>query len=114
MGVGKGHGRHASGMDHPRWNYGKAADSGHGYSRVRVGIDHPLADVNGYCYEHTLVWVAAGRTVPPGYLLHHKNEVPTDNRLENLELLTRAEHNALHNALRGRDELGRFRPKEVS
>ena len=75
--------------------------SSHGYVKVRVGREHPLADPNGYAYEHLLVWVAAGRSRPGhGELLHHRNEDKTDNRIENLELVTRAQHNAIHNARR--------------
>ena len=33
------------------------------------------------------------------YDIHHINEIKTDNRLENLQILTRAEHRALHNTL---------------
>jgi hypothetical protein len=100
-GVGRGNnpaswGNHKSGPDHPRWN-----DDRHltheGHVKVRVGKDHPLADPNGYAYEHLLIWVAAGRPRPgPGELLHHANEVKTDNRLSNLELLTRAAHAREH------------------
>lgn len=33
------------------------------------------------------------------YDVHHINEIKTDNRLENLQILTRSEHRALHNTL---------------
>lgn len=108
----KGHQeRRASASRQHRWNEGKmVATSGH--VKVRVGKEHPLADPNGYAYEHLLVWVSAGRPRPPrGWLLHHKNEVKSDNRLDNLELITRAEHNRLHNAQRGRGADGRLLPK---
>lgn len=83
-----------------------------GYVKVRVGRDHPLADPNGYVYEHLLVWVSAGNPRPPaGWLLHHRDEVKSHNRLSNLELITRSEHNRRHNAERKRDERGRLLPK---
>ena len=36
------------------------------------------------------------------YDVHHINEVKTDNRLENLQILTREEHTALHNTIRSK------------
>ena len=36
------------------------------------------------------------------YDVHHINEIKTDNRLENLQILTREEHSSLHNALRNK------------
>jgi hypothetical protein len=45
---------------------------------------------------HRLVWIAAHGPIPKGYVIHHRNENARDNRLENLELLSRAEHNRLH------------------
>lgn len=87
----------------------------HGYIRVRVGKNHPLADPNGYAYEHLLVWVSAGHPRPPvGWLLHHANECKGDNRLSNLELLTRAEHNRRHNAERKRGPNGRLLMTEAA
>lgn len=84
------------GPDHYRWNDDRLLTQD-GHAKVRVGTDHPLADPNGYAYEHLLVWVAAGRPRPgKGQLLHHVNETKTDNRLSNLELLTRTEHAAEH------------------
>jgi hypothetical protein len=97
------------GADHHRWNAGRML-SEDGYVKVRVGAEHPLADPNGYAYEHLVVWCAAGRPRPAdGETLHHKNEDKTDNRLDNLDVLTRADHNALHIAERGRKTNGQFK-----
>ena len=105
---GRGKGPKAKGSAHYRWNDGRMLNED-GYVKVRVGRDHPLADSNGYAYEHIVVWCAAGRPRPgDGETLHHKNEDKTDNRLDNLELLTRGEHNALHIAERGRRSNGQF------
>lgn len=106
------HGNHRRGSSHYRWN-GEKMLSSEGYKKIRVGVSHPLADPNGYAYEHLLVWCAAGKPRPEnGQLIHHKNEDKLDNRLENLELTTRSEHNAHHNAERGRDSKGRFLPHD--
>ena len=37
--------------------------------------------------------------MPPGFHIHHKNEIRTDNRLENLELVTPYDHVSRHAAL---------------
>lgn len=90
------HGNHRRGSSHYRWNDKKILSS-HGYVKIRVGRIHPLADLNGYAYEHLIVWVAAGMTAPgPCSVLHHRNENKTDNRIENLEVLTRKEHSDTH------------------
>jgi hypothetical protein len=42
-------------------------------------------------------------------VLHHLNEDKTDNRIENLHLMTKSEHNALHLQARPRcPETGRL------
>lgn len=56
---------------------------------------HPRAH-NGYVYQHVLVWERAHGPLPEGKQVHHVNEVRDDNRLENLEALTVAEHRARH------------------
>lgn len=52
---------------------------------------------NRYCYEHHLVWWQAGNILPQaGEVLHHINNNRRDNRLENLELMSVAQHNTEH------------------
>lgn len=102
------HSNHARGEDHSRWNNSRML-SEHGYIKVRVGRDHPLADPNGYAYEHLLVWISAGRRHPAANeLIHHESEDKTDNRLGNLQLVTRSDHGVHHANGRLRSEDGRF------
>ena len=104
------HTNHARGSRHPRWNAGRIIST-EGYVKVRVGVGHPLADPEGYAYEHLVVWVAAGRKLPRAHeLLHHRNGDKADNRLSNLQLKTRAKHSAEHIATQPRDARGRLRP----
>lgn len=105
------HGNHARGHAHYRWNRAKILNR-EGYVKVRVGLGHPLADPNGYVYEHVIVWCAAGNRKPDiASVLHHRNGDRTDNRIENLELMLRSVHNALHTGWRRRDARGRFLPR---
>jgi hypothetical protein len=56
---------------------------------------------NRYIYEHHLVWwLSTGKLVPPGFVLHHKNENKRDNTATNLELKSNGSHTAKHNAER--------------
>ena len=102
------HGNHARGAKSHLWSESKLLDHD-GYILIRVGKSHPLADPHGYARESLLVWVSAGNPLPnKNELLHHKSEEKTDDRIENLELKTRGGHNSHHNAIRGRDDKGRF------
>lgn len=57
---------------------------------------HPMAQKSGYMMEHRLIMAThLGRSLLPEEVVHHKNEVKTDNRLENLELLGKVEHDRL-------------------
>ena len=42
--------------------------------------------------EHRVVWIEANGPIPVGHHVHHRNGNITDNRLENLELLSAADH----------------------
>jgi hypothetical protein len=82
--------RHAIRTSMAKWKYNRVVPP-----KEYVG---PLY-MGRYCLEHHLVWWQHHRTtVPKGYVLHHKNEDPRDNRIENLELLTSAEHSSRHAA----------------
>lgn len=45
---------------------------------------------------HRVVWERYRGAIPPGVHVHHRNGNRTDNRIANLELVTPAEHGALH------------------
>ena len=45
---------------------------------------------------HRMVWESNNGEIPFGYLVHHKNGNRLDNRLDNLEIMSQAEHCQLH------------------
>lgn len=51
-----------------------------------------------YVYEHHLVWWKATGEVPDYQVgnIHHKNGDKRDNRVENLERISRSRHSVLH------------------
>lgn len=66
-----------------------------GYIRIFVPY-HPRAN-RGYVLEHRLVAeLMIGCFLPRGIVVHHINEIKTDNRSENLYLTTVSEHTVIH------------------
>ena len=90
------HGNHAKASKAAKWMPG-GRPTARGYVRIRVGRSHPLALSGEWTHEHLLVWVSAGNPRPPkGYVIHHRNEDKTDNRIENLEVMESSIHMAKH------------------
>ena len=86
---------------------GKKTINSKGYIRVYFP-DHPKADKRGYILEHDLIMECAiGRWLKPDEVVHHKNEIKTDNRLKNLELMTKKEHSKLHILKRNNERKGK-------
>lgn len=87
----------------PFWKGGRVVAS-NGYVLVRVGVDHHLADVRGYAYEHRVVAEQKiGRRLRAGELVHHINGDKLDNRPSNLVVVNgNGEHRVHH---RKRDDL---------
>lgn len=69
---------------------------GDGYIKV-LSPDHPRANKNGYVLEHILIAEKkVGRPLSTNEVVHHINGIKDDNRPENLLVLTKSEHSALH------------------
>jgi len=72
---------------------------------------------NGYVtfaqkYVHRILWEKHYGKIPNGYVIHHKNNVRHDNRIENLELLPKR----IHDMLTSIDywdgvKIGKFKPR---
>lgn len=60
--------------------------------------EHPNATKEGYIFEHILVYEnAVGEYVDRNkYVVHHINENKQDNRIENLQKMTKQEHMSYH------------------
>jgi hypothetical protein len=70
-----------------------------GYVRIYFP-DHPKSGKDGYILEHDLIMECVlGRWLTDNEVVHHKNFVRDDNRLCNLQLMTKSSHMAYHRKL---------------
>jgi hypothetical protein len=83
------------------WNIEKVVSKGdYNYCIVR---NHPNRTKNNYVLHHRAVMENhLGRLLTADEVVHHKNEIKKDNRIENLEVLTASDHRRLHMPETGR------------
>lgn len=82
------------GKNNHNWNGGRITNT-HGYILINVK-DRPNTYRN-YILEHRYIMEEhIGRFLDKNETVHHINGNKTDNRIENLELLTRSSHASLH------------------
>ena len=80
------------GKNHPAWRGGRHIDKDSGYVRIKKP-NHPNCNMRGYIKEHIFIMSEhIGRPLKKHELVHHKNRIKDDNRIENLELCTIKKH----------------------
>lgn len=88
----------------PHWKGGlkKRKD---GYILVHLQAHHSLRNGKpGYVLAHRLAMeLHLGRNLTNDEVVHHLNEDPSDNRIENLAIMTQSEHARLHFAKTNED-----------
>lgn len=68
-----------------------------GYKKVKAPEGHPKKDNKGYIAEHILIAESQiGRYLKEDEIIHHINGNKQDNRIENLQVLTKTEHKKIH------------------
>lgn len=79
---------------HSRWKGGyKHTKDGYVLVKTRETANHPRVDSHGYVKEHTLVLEEElDRYLEKDEFAHHRNNIPWDNRPENLELVIKETH----------------------
>jgi hypothetical protein len=84
-----------AGKHNHRWKGGRILDS-HGYILINKP-EYPSANSNGYVFEHRLIYEEYHKCcILPWIHIHHINENITDNRINNLELMTHLQHDRHH------------------
>lgn len=86
-----------AGANHPNWKGGRYKIKQSGYIKV-YAPEHPQRSPQNTVFEHRLVMEShLGRYLTAEEVVHHKNGVKDDNRIENLELVaTTGEHVSQH------------------
>jgi|SRR3989344_15011 len=75
------------------WRGGRYKDNRSNYIWV-YSPEHPFKKKAGYVLEHRLVMEKfIGRYLRPNEIIHHRNKIKDDNRIENLEIIFIGEPN---------------------
>jgi hypothetical protein len=84
-----------TGKNNPKWRGGVIYDHGR---KLVYTPNHPKPDHSGiYCYEYRLIMEKKlGRYLLGNEIVHHINGDDTDNRIENLAVMTQSNHIAIH------------------
>jgi hypothetical protein len=78
-----------------------------GYKKLALGKNGKSISYDGYYWYsnkkiHRLVMEKhLGRKLKPTEIVHHINNDKLDNRIENLQVVSRSEHNKIHQFLKG-------------
>ena len=84
--------------------------SRHGYIEIKVSLEYsrPLQKKNWTRRSRYIMEQHLGRPFKKNEVVHHINGNKTDDRIENLSLHLRGEHDFISSLSRERDKLGRF------
>jgi hypothetical protein len=83
------------GENNSNWKGGVMYDRGR---KLIYSPNHPYPDFLGkYCYEYRLIMeLILGRYLTKDEVVHHINGDETDNRIENLQIMSQSEHINIH------------------
>lgn len=90
--------------EHSQWK-GGTSHTDEGYVKINDALVEPefrrMACKSGWILQHRYVVAKSiGRPLTSKDIVHHLNEIKSDNRIENLELTSRADHQRKHESFK--------------